>query len=95
MDLRAAQSKGFIMNQQQTSQLNQQIAAQLKNAENAKCEECSCTSFSPVFIIKRLSALISPTGQDMNVPIQLFQCTECKHVNKEWLPDEEDEQTKS
>ena len=83
------------MNQQQMSQMNQQIASQLKNAEDATCDECGCTSFAPVFIIKRLSALISPTGQEMNVPIQLFQCAKCSHVNKEWMPDEEDEQTKS
>jgi len=85
------------MNEQQTNQLNQQIAAQLKNAEEAQCDECSCTRFKPVFIIKRLSALLSPTGDEMNIPIQLFQCAECNYINKEWLPNEEseEEQTKA
>jgi len=73
--------------QQQISQMNAQIASQLKHATDAACDKCSCAKFAPVFIIKRLSALVSPTAQEMNIPIQLFQCSECGHVNEEWLPD--------
>jgi len=79
------------MDQQNINQMNQQIVSQLKNATDATCDECSCTKFVPVFIIKRLSALVSPTAQDMNIPIQLFQCSECGHINKEWLPDIEED----
>ena len=36
-------------------------------------------------LLKRLSALTSPTGEEMLFPAQLFRCTDCKHINKEFL----------
>jgi uncharacterized Zn finger protein len=72
--------------QQQINQMNALITSQLHNATDTTCDECSNTNFVPVFIIKKLSALLSPTGEDMNIPLQLFQCAGCGHVNEEWLP---------
>jgi len=53
----------------------------VKNAEDLKCEKCEKIYFTPVVIIKKISALISPTGQEILAPIQLFQCSSCNHVN--------------
>ena len=64
----------------------QNIRVNLDDSETISCEKCACTYFSPAVMIKRLSALVSPTGQETLVPIQLFQCTNCGHVNKEFLP---------
>jgi len=64
---------------------NQRINIDLKNAEDIKCDECENTYFTPTFMIKRLSALISPTGQEIMAPVQLFQCSKCGHVNNKFL----------
>ena len=64
----------------------QNIRVNLGDSDNVACENCGSMYFSPAVMIKRLSALVSPTGQETLVPIQLFQCTSCGHVNKEFLP---------
>ena len=35
------------------------------------CENCESKHFSPVFTLKKVSALMSPTGSDMFLPIRL------------------------
>lgn len=57
----------------------------LENATDLKCDQCSSNFFVPVFVIKHLSALISPNGQEMNIPLQTFSCANCGNVNKEFL----------
>lgn len=59
----------------------------LAMAKDLKCESCETTTFVPVFVIKQISALVSPTGRETNVPLQTFACSKCSHVNKEFLPD--------
>jgi len=63
----------------------QQLKINLKEATDVTCESCNCEYFTPAFSMKRLSPLISPTGQETMVPIQLFRCVECGHVNKEFV----------
>jgi hypothetical protein len=58
------------------------------NATTILCEECGNKTFSPVFVIKHISALLSPTGQETNVPMQTFACSKCSHVNTEFMPPE-------
>ena len=65
--------------------MNQNINIDLNNVENLKCDECSNDTFTPTFIIKHLSALLSPTGQETMVPVQLFECSKCGHVNEKFL----------
>jgi|TARA_R100001082_G_scaffold110555_1_gene90806 hypothetical protein len=69
------------LNSQQKMRIN------LQDADDVACDECENTYFSPAIIIKRVSALLSPTGQEMMAPVQLFQCNKCGHVNKEFLPE--------
>jgi NAD-dependent dihydropyrimidine dehydrogenase PreA subunit len=65
--------------------MNQNINIDLNKVDNIKCDECSGETFVPVFVIKHLSALMSPTGQETMVPIQLFKCSACDHVNEKFL----------
>ena len=64
---------------------NQDISINLKDASDIKCHECENIYFVPSFQIKKLSALVSPNGQETMIPIQLFQCSKCGHVNEEFL----------
>jgi hypothetical protein len=52
----------------------------LSKADDIGCDKCENLYFSPVVMIKRLSALLSPTGQEVKFPVQLFQCTSCGAV---------------
>ena len=40
---------------------------------------------------KRLSALVSPSGKEQLVPIPVFRCDDCGHINDEFLPKSEKE----
>ena len=38
--------------------------------------------------MRKLSALLSPTGQESMIPIQIFACAKCGYVNKGFQPKE-------
>jgi hypothetical protein len=58
----------------------------IASAKDLECEKCQSGVFVPVFVIKHISALMSPTGQEINAPIQTFACAKCSHVNPEFVP---------
>tara|TARA_R100000234_G_scaffold18469_1_gene10301 strand:+ start:5108 stop:5326 length:219 start_codon:yes stop_codon:yes gene_type:complete len=63
--------------------VNQQnIRVNLDDAEDIVCDECGNSHFEPAFLMKRVSALVSPTGQEALIPVQTFQCNKCGHVNE-------------
>ena len=68
-------------------QQQQQIQVKLSDADDVVCDECSNAYFTPVVMIKRLSPLVSPSGQEQLVPMPVFRCDDCGHVNDAFLPD--------
>ena len=52
------------------------------------CESCGNNTFVQVYQMRKLSALLSPTGQEAMIPIQVFACVECNHINKGFQPKE-------
>ena len=72
------------MNKQQQPQMNidfSQTTAEI-------CEKCENETFVQVYQMRKLSALLSPTGQEAMIPIQVFACAKCGHINKGFLPKE-------
>ena len=63
----------------------QQVQVDLNDAETMKCEDCGNSVFIPAFFLKRLSPIVSPTGQETMVPVMAFACEKCSHINKEFL----------
>ena len=57
-----------------------QVQVDLKDAETMKCDECGNSVFIPAYFIKRLSPIVSPTGQEAIVPIQVYSCGNCGKV---------------
>lgn len=53
------------------------------------CEKCGHEHFTQVSMIRRLSPMLSPTGQPALIPIPVFSCAACGHVNEEFLPKDE------
>ena len=54
-----------------------QVQVDLKDAETMTCQECNNKIFIQGYVIKKLSAIISPTGQEVIAPIQVFNCGSC------------------
>ena len=49
-----------------------------------QCEKCENSTFKQTLLIRKLSALISPNGQEQYVPVAVFACEKCGHVNSEF-----------
>ena len=49
-----------------------------------KCENCGNATFKQTMLIRKLSALVSPNGQETIIPMAVFACEKCGHVNKEF-----------
>ena len=56
----------------------------LTNAKTLECEKCQCKGFKQTLMLKKLSALLSPNGQEAMVPVAVFACEKCSHINKEF-----------
>ena len=64
---------------------SQQVKVDITKAETVKCEYCGNALFISSTIIKRLSALLSPTGQEAIIPIDVYSCGDCGQVPKTML----------
>ena len=56
----------------------------LSNAQDVSCEKCQNLFFESAFAVKRVEAEISPTKQAGIIPIPVFICRECGHINEEF-----------
>ena len=52
------------------------------------CTECGNDTFIPAFKMRQLSALLSPHGKETMIPMQVFACAKCGHINDAFLPQE-------
>ena len=55
----------------------QQVQVDLKNAETMKCAKCGNSIFIQGYVIKKISAIVSPTGEEVIAPVQVFNCGNC------------------
>jgi len=62
------------------------VQVDLTQAETILCEKCSNGLFIPSFFLKKLSAVVSPTGQEAIIPIQVYSCGSCGHINSKLNP---------
>lgn len=47
------------------------------HAVDLSCEKCNNETFTEVVKIKKLSAIASPTGEEMVLPFKVFICSSC------------------
>ena len=64
----------------------QQVQINPNDLEDILCEKCESQCFEPTFLFKKLSAVLSPTGVENIIPMQLYRCAECGHINDMFLP---------
>ena len=73
------------MNNPQQTEMNVDFSQTMAET----CNKCENDTFKQVFKIRKLSALLSPTGQEARIPMPLFACAKCGYINKAFLPKED------
>ena len=67
-------------------QQEQQFNINPEDLTDVVCESCGSQFFEPTFLFKKISAILSPNGKESMIPMQIYKCSDCGHVNKEFLP---------
>ena len=62
----------------------QQPSIDFSKTSEIKCEVCLNDTFEQTLLLRKLSALVSPTNQETIVPSAVFACGKCGHVNSEF-----------
>ena len=58
----------------------QKVQVDLQEAETMTCLECNNKIFIQGYVIKKISAIMSPTGQEVIAPVQVFNCGNCGEI---------------
>jgi|TARA_Y100000356_G_C11194918_1_gene254319 DNA-directed RNA polymerase subunit RPC12/RpoP len=58
----------------------QKVQVDLTEAETMNCEQCNNKIFIQGYVIKKISAIMSPTGQEVIAPVQVFNCGNCGEI---------------
>ena len=56
----------------------------LKEQPSVVCEKCEGVYFREATMIKKVSKLLTGSGQDTIVPFPTYMCDGCGHVNEEF-----------
>ena len=64
---------------------NAEVKVDLNKADTIKCDDCGNYLFITSHVIKRLSPIVSPTGQEALIPVQVYSCGNCGKVPKMFL----------
>ena len=66
----------------QNGQMQEQI--DFSKTSEICCEKCGNKTFKQTLLMRRMSGLVSPSGQEMLIPMAVFACEKCGHVNEEF-----------
>tara|TARA_R100001591_G_C4325614_1_gene176713 strand:+ start:467 stop:712 length:246 start_codon:yes stop_codon:yes gene_type:complete len=55
----------------------QKVQVDLQDAETMTCQKCENKIFIQGYVVKKISAIMSPTGQEVIAPVQVFNCGSC------------------
>jgi hypothetical protein len=69
------------MNQKE---INMNVA--LKDTLPIVCEECENSVFTEGVLLRKISRFVTGTAQDALMPVPVFACSKCGHVNEEFMP---------
>ena len=57
----------------------------ISQTTSIKCEKCENQTFKQTMLLRKISALVSPNGQETLIPVAVFACEKCGHVNSEFV----------
>lgn len=68
--------------------MNQKLNVSIDQTLPVLCDACGHTFFEEGLHIRKASGLLTGTSQPSYIPIPIFACKKCNHVNEEFLPKE-------
>jgi len=66
--------------------MEQQMRLDISQTTAITCDKCKGQLFKEVMLIRKASRFVTNAPQDSYVPMPVFACTKCEHVNDEFLP---------
>lgn len=66
----------------------QNVNVGIEDTTPVKCDECGSTYFEQALHIRKASGLLTGQAKPSYMPIPVFRCVECGHINEEFLPKE-------
>ena len=72
------------LNVNQTNMQQPQLNLDISQTTEETCESCGHSVFTQAYKMRKLSALLSPAGQETMIPVGVFACEKCSHINKEF-----------
>jgi len=69
-------------------QNQQNLNVSLKDMTTVVCDECQGEVFDQSVLLKKVSKFLAGTPEDAIVPMYVFTCAKCGHINEEFLPKE-------
>lgn len=66
--------------------MNNQLNVKLEDTIGIKCERCHSEVFNEGLLLRSVSRFITGNAQDSIMPLQVFKCASCHHVNAQFMP---------
>lgn len=66
--------------------MEQELNISLDKTTEMVCDECNNPTFKQVLLLRKASRFVTGTAQDALIPVPLFACDKCGHVNESFLP---------
>ena len=70
------------MNQEQP-----RLNIDLTKTQEIVCDKCGGKVFQEGLMLRKASKFLTGTTQDALIPLPVFSCSACGHVNEEFLPE--------
>tara|TARA_R110002167_G_C12144337_1_gene600600 strand:- start:71 stop:286 length:216 start_codon:yes stop_codon:yes gene_type:complete len=70
------------MNKEQQPQMN----VDFEQTTALECDKCKNKTFIQVFFCRKVSALLSPSGEESLIPVPTFACAKCNYINEGFQP---------
>ena len=68
-----------------------QVNIDINQTDEIICDACGHNTFLQSFLIRKVGAILSPTGMPGLMPVPVFECSACGGVNNIFLPQTEKE----
>lgn len=60
----------------------------IEDTQPVTCDECGSMYFEQALHIRKASGLLTGSDKPSYMPIPVFKCMNCSHINSEFLPKE-------
>ena len=68
----------------QGPQGQREMNVDISQTSEMKCDKCENNTFKQTMMLRKMSAIVSPDGQETIIPVGVFACESCGHVNEEF-----------